>query len=198
VAGSLLSAARLNLSAVREKNYIANEDAKHKLATAENAVADISNILRNMSHAISPVMLDKVGFRQAIEKIVGIFNASGKIRFELEILGFEIENSQMYEKYSVLYGILYELMNNIVKHANASHALIQIVEHDDSVILIVEDNGIGLAGKDPDETATHGLTAIHSKVHYLGGLVMMEDAQPRGLIVTIEIPKVNHDENNIS
>jgi two-component system, sensor histidine kinase LadS len=151
-----------------------------------------------MSHAISPVMLDKVGFRQAIEKIVSIFNSSGKIRFELEILGFETENSQMYEKYSVLYGILHELMNNIVKHAKASHALIQVIEHDDSVVLIVEDNGIGLAMKDPDKTTTQGLTAIHSKVHYLGGLVMMEDAQPRGLIVTIEIPKENHDENNIS
>lgn len=198
VAGSLLSAARLNLSAVREKNYIANEDAKHKLESAENAVSDISNILRNMSHAISPVMLDKVGFRQSIEKIVGIFNASGKIRFELEILGFETENSEMYEKYSVLYGILYELMNNIVKHANASHALIQVIEHDDSVVLIVEDNGKGIVEKDPAKTTTQGLTAIHSKVHYLGGLVVMEDAQPGGLIVTIEIPKVNHDENNIS
>ncbi len=196
VAGSLLSAARLNLSSVREKNFITNEDARQKLASAEDAVSDISNILRNMSHAISPVMLDKVGFRQAIDKIVGIFNASGKIRFELEVLGFETEDPQMYEKYSVLYGILYELMNNIVKHARATHALIQVIEHDDSVVLIVEDNGIGLAVKDPQETATHGLTAIHSKVHYLGGHVMMEDAQPRGLIVTIEIPKVNHDEIN--
>jgi two-component system, sensor histidine kinase LadS len=196
VAGSLLSAARLNLSSVREKNFITNEDAVKKLASAENAVSDISNILRNMSHAISPVMLDKVGFRQSIEKVVGIFNASGKIRFELEILGFESENSSMYEKYSVLYSILYELMNNIIKHASATHALIQVIEHDDSVVLIVEDNGVGMAVKDPHHTATHGLTAIHSKVHYLGGLVMMEDAQPNGLIVTIEIPKVNHDEIN--
>jgi two-component system, sensor histidine kinase LadS len=198
VAGSLLSAARLNLSAVREKNYITNEDAKQKLESAESAVSDISNILRNMSHAISPVMLDKVGFRQSIDKIVSIFNASGKIRFELEILGFEKENPSMYEKYSVLYGILYELMNNIVKHAHASHALIQVIEHEDSVVLIVEDNGMGLPIKDHNKTTTHGLTAIHSKVHYLNGHVMMEDAQPQGLIVTIEIPKVNNDENNIS
>jgi two-component system, sensor histidine kinase LadS len=198
VAGSLLSAARLNLSAVREKNYLTNEDAKNKLASAENAVSDISNILRNMSHAISPVMLDKVGFRQAVEKIVGIFNTSGKIKFELEIIGFESENPGMYEKYSVLYGILYELMNNIVKHAQASHALIQLIEHDESVVLLVEDNGIGLAVKDPQLSVTHGLTAIHSKVHYLAGRVMMEDAQPQGLIVTIEIPKGNDDKNNFS
>ena len=66
------------------------------------------------------------------------------------------------------------------------------------MVLIVEDNGIGLAEKDSTSTETHGLTAIHSKVHYLNGHVMMEDAQPNGLIVTIEIPKVNHDEDNIS
>ena len=196
VAGSLLSAARLNLSAVREKNFITNEDGRTKLASAEQAVSDISNMLRNLSHAISPVMLDKVGFRQAVEKIVGIFNASGKIIFELDILGFEKQNPAMYEKYSILYSILYELMNNIVKHARASHALIQLVEHDDCLVLIIEDNGIGL---DPDRartSETHGLAAIRSKIHYLQGHVTLDQAVPKGLIVTIEIPKTN-DETHI-
>jgi signal transduction histidine kinase len=197
IAGSLLSAARLNLSSVRENNFIANESAQKKLETAENAVSDISNMLRNMSHAISPVMLDKVGFRQAVEKVVGIFNNSGKINVELEMLGFEIENPTMYEKYSVLYGILYELLNNIVKHAKATNGLIQIIEHDDSVALIVEDNGVGLNVADIADTATHGLAAIQSKIHYLQGTMMMDKAEPQGLIITIEIPKSAHDKSNL-
>jgi two-component system, sensor histidine kinase LadS len=191
IAGSLLSAARLNLSSVRENNFIANETAQKKLETAESAVSDISNMLRNMSHAISPVMLDKVGFRQAVEKVVGIFNNSGKINVELEMLGFETENPTMYEKYSVLYGILYELLNNIVKHAKATNGLIQVIEHDDSVALIVEDNGIGLDAAHVKGVATHGLAAIQSKIHYLQGTMMMDKAEPHGLIITIEIPKSN-------
>jgi signal transduction histidine kinase len=189
VAGSLLSAARLNLSSVREKNYVSNQEARIKLESAESAISDISEMLRDLSHAISPVMLDKVGFRQSVEKVVSLFNAAGKVRVELELIGFEIEKPTMYEKYTVLYGILYELMNNIVKHANASHALVQLIEHEDSVVMIVEDNGTGLDQQKVKGSATHGLAAIQSKVHYLEGTVVLDKASPHGLIVTIELPK---------
>jgi signal transduction histidine kinase len=111
------------------------------------------------------------------------------------MVGFQTEQPELHEKYSILYGILYELMNNVAKHAQATHALIQIIEHEDSVVVMVEDNGIGLM-KEPDMTAsTHGLTAIQSKIHYLNGAVVLDRAIPHGLIVTIEIPKENNDKN---
>jgi two-component system, sensor histidine kinase LadS len=195
VAGSLLSAAKLNLSSVREKDFITNEDTRNKLSQAENAVTDISEMLRKLSHAISPVMLDKVGFKQSVEKIAGIFNTSGKISVELEVVGFDKEQPELYEKYSVLYGILYELVNNIVKHAQASHALIQLIEHEDSVVMIVEDDGTGLDVNSMQKSATHGLAAIQSKIHYLNGKIIFDKATPHGLIVAIEIPK-DEKENN--
>jgi two-component system, sensor histidine kinase LadS len=192
VAGSLLSAAKLNLSSVREKNFIAQPEVQDKLNKAEDAVTHISTMLRNLSHAISPVMLDKVGFRQSVEKICNIFNSAGKLRVELEVLGFEVDDTQLREKYSVLYGILYELVNNVVKHANATHALIQLIEHDASIVMIVEDNGAGLKEQDLHRS-THGLASIQSKIHYLGGNIIFDQASPSGLIVTIEVPKKNDD-----
>jgi two-component system, sensor histidine kinase LadS len=192
VAGSLLSAAKLNLSSVREKNFIAQPEVQDKLNKAEDAVTHISTMLRNLSHAISPVMLDKVGFRQSVEKICNIFNSAGKLRVELEVLGFEVDDVQLREKYSVLYGILYELVNNVAKHANATHALIQLIEHDESIVMIVEDNGTGLKEQDLHRS-THGLASIQSKIHYLGGNIIFDQARPSGLIVTIEVPKKNDD-----
>jgi signal transduction histidine kinase len=189
VAGSLLSAAKLNLSSIREKNWITNSDAQKKLETAEDAVTNISEMLRNLSHAISPVMLDKIGFRQSVEKIAAIFNASDKIKVEMEIIGFEKDEPSMHERYSVLYGILYELLNNISKHAQATHALIQLIEHDESVVLMVEDNGRGLNISDAEDSKTHGLAAIKSKIHYMNGNITFDSVLPNGLIVTIEIPK---------
>jgi two-component system, sensor histidine kinase LadS len=195
VAGSLLSAARLNLSAVREKQLITDEDAKAKLGQAEDAVFSISEMLRNLSHAISAVMLDKVGFKQSVEKIAGIFNTSGKLKVEAEVLGFETHDPELHEKYSVLYGILYELVNNVAKHARASHALVQLIEHEESIVLMVEDNGRGLDKAAAQLSQTHGLAAIQSKIHYLNGTIAFDDAEPSGLIVTIEIPKKSNDKN---
>ena len=188
VAGSLLSAAKLNLSSVREKNFITQPEAQQKLTQAEEAVTFISTMLRNMSHAISPVMLDKVGFRQSVEKICSIFNAAGKLKVELEMIGFENHEADLHEKYTAMYGVLYELVNNINKHAQATHALIQLIEHDDSMVMVVEDNGIGLKHVNL-QSSTHGLASIQSKIHYLNGNITFDQASPSGLIVTIEIPK---------
>jgi signal transduction histidine kinase len=195
VAGSLLSAAKLNLSSIREKNYLTDADARAKLIQAEEAVTSISEMLRNLSHAISAVMLDKVGIKQAVEKIGTIFKTSGKLNVEIEVLGFDRRQPELNEKYSVLYGILYELINNIVKHARASHALVQLIEHEDSIVLIVEDNGRGLDKSILTTSATHGLAAMKSKIHYLNGAIVFDNAVPNGLIVTIEIPKTNDDKN---
>ncbi len=194
-AGSLLSSAKLNLSSVREKNFITHEDARLKLRHAEDAITDISEMLRNLSHALSPVMLDKIGLRQSVEKIVNIFNSAGRFKVELEMIGFEINQPELHEKFSVLYGILYELMNNIAKHAKASHALIQLIEHEESLVMIVEDDGIGFEVGAFSSKDTHGMTAIQSKIHYLGGTIAFDKAVPNGLIVAIEIPKENDDKN---
>jgi signal transduction histidine kinase len=86
-------------------------------------------------------------------------------------------------------------MNNIAKHAKASHALIQLIEHEDTVVMIVEDNGIGLVVGTGIQSETHGLAAIQSKIHYLNGTFSLDAADPHGLIITIEIPKETHDKN---
>ncbi len=192
IAGSMLSAARLNLSSMREKNFVANPEGQAKLASAEHAVSSISHMLRNLSHAISPIMLEKVGFRQSVENIVSIFNTAQKIRVELDVTGFESEQPEMTQTFSVLYGILYELVNNVIKHANASHVLIQLVEHEDSIVMIVEDNGQGLK---VNGTPTHGLEGIRSKIHYLDGSIEFDHLENRGLIVAIEIPKKNDEKD---
>lgn len=189
VAGSLLSAAKLNLSSIRENHFLINAEAKTKVEHAEDAVTSIAEILRNMSHAISPVMLDKVGFKRSVEKIATIFNSAGKIAVELIIIGFEKEHTTRTEEYSILYGILYELMNNIAKHSQAKNALIQLIEHEDSIVMMVEDNGIGFDPNTIHQHESHGLTTIQSKVHYLNGSLAFDQAQPHGLILTIEIPK---------
>ena len=42
-----------------------------------------------------------------------------------------------------MYSIIYELLNNIVKHSGASNALLQVAEYDDAFTLLVEDDGAG-------------------------------------------------------
>ncbi len=187
VAGSLLSAAKLNLSALAG-SHSRNATANIHAARAEEAVSMVSEVVRNLSHALSPVMLEKVGLKMSLEKAVEIFNATGKIKVELLVLGFEKYDPRLNNYYTALYSIIYELLNNIVKHSGAQHALIQVSEDKDWITLIAEDDGTGIIGDGSKEKPTLGVTGIRSKVNYFGGSVAFDNNTPTGLIVTIEIP----------
>ena len=188
VAGSLLSAARFNLSSLLEKGLIVNDTAVTQLKKTEEAVSLVSNMVRNLSHALSPVMMEKVGFKTAMEKVTAIFNASGKIDIKLLVLGFEIYNPQLNNYYTALYSIIYELLNNIVKHSCAKHALLQITEHEDAFTLVVEDDGIGFKVNEFENKSSIGIAGIQSKINYFNGLIAFDNNIPHGLVITIEIP----------
>ncbi|HEY1112756.1 MAG TPA: 7TM diverse intracellular signaling domain-containing protein [Chitinophagaceae bacterium] len=188
VAGSLLSAARLNLSSLRENRY-GSEETTLRLQKAEEAVSAVSDTVRDLSHALSPLLLEKTGFKTSLEKIVSLFNASGKIRISLVVIGFEHVRPEWTNIYTSLYSIAHELLNNVVKHSGASHALVQVVEHEDCFSLVVEDDGIGLDLRALDGKETHGLAGIQSKIDYFNGEIAFDRNEPRGSIITIAIPR---------
>jgi signal transduction histidine kinase len=188
VAGSFLSAAKLNLSSLREKERILDEETGILLSKTEDAVSMVSDMVRNLSHALSPVMLEKVGFKTSLEKIASIVNASGKIQVELLVIGFEKYSPGLIGYYNALYGIIYELLNNIVKHAGATHVLLQVTEHTDCFTLIAEDDGFGMAVHNETTGQSLGLAGIRSKINFFNGSIAFDKNIPQGLIITIELP----------
>ncbi|MEO8171697.1 MAG: 7TM diverse intracellular signaling domain-containing protein [Sediminibacterium sp.] len=197
VAGSLLSAAKLNLSSLREKGWNTNSNkAVLQLEKTEDAVGLVSDMVRNLSHALSPVMLTQVGFKTSLEKIVSIFNASGKINIRLIVIGFEEYLPERNNYYTALYSIVYELLNNIVKHSQAAHALIQVIEHTDLYTIVAEDDGVGIDDDVEGKKPRLGITGIESKINYFNGSFALDKNEANGLIVTIEIPISNDPEQN--
>jgi two-component system, sensor histidine kinase LadS len=185
IAGSSLSAAKLNITSLRE-NYPLPIGARNKLDNAEEALNVVSGSIRNLSHALSPIMLDTVGLKKAIQNIVTFFNSSGKIKIETIMIGFDEYDPQLENIYIALYGIIYELLNNIAKHAKATNAIIQLIEHKENISLIVEDNGIGIKNES-DTMNSKGLSGIISKINYFNGSIAFDQTE-QGLIISIEIP----------
>lgn len=192
VAGSLLSAAKLNLSSLKETGIVYNEKAATQLNKTEEALDQVADMVRNLSHALSPVMMEQVGFKTTLEKVIGIFNASGKINIQLLVLGFEKYNASHSNYYTALYSIIYELLNNVVKHSGAKNVLLQVSEHSNCFTLIAEDDGTGIDIGKTEGKESLGLAGIQSKINYLKGFIAFDKNQPTGLIVTIEIP-ITHD-----
>ncbi len=188
VAGSLLSAARLNLTSLQESNETLSGKSIFHLHKTEEAISMVSDMVRNLSHALSPVMLEKVGFQASLEKIISIVNASGKISIELMVTGFNDYDPALGKYYTTLYSIIYELLNNIVKHSGAKNVLLQVSKYDDCFSLISEDDGIGMELNKIGKMNSLGLSGIQAKIDFFGGSIAFDANKPTGLVVTIEIP----------
>jgi signal transduction histidine kinase len=102
------------------------------------------------------------------------------------IVGFQDTGRYPVTFLNDLYRMLQELLHNVVKHAQARHVVVELVEHDRAVTVVVDDDGVGI---DKDNTVRgKGLETVRSKIAYLNGRVEIERKKEGGTLVVIELP----------
>jgi signal transduction histidine kinase len=157
------------------------------LEKAQDILLSVSTTIRELSHRLTPLVIEKYGFRKAIEDMVYSINLSGKLNLKAIITGFEHTEKYPASFLNDCYRMLQELLHNILKHAGASRASLEFTEHGDGVSIIVEDDGIGME-KDP-VLKGKGWDTIRSKIAYLNGRVEIGGKEDRGTLVVIELPR---------
>jgi signal transduction histidine kinase len=86
----------------------------------------------------------------------------------------------------MLFRIIQELLNNIIKHAKATEVIIQFVRENERLNVTVEDNGLGFNTQTADEKSQAGIDSIKSRVNYLKGKLNIESQQNVGTTVMMD------------
>lgn len=183
--GGMLSLASLNISSALEKGG-QDDLSQEKLQKAYEILTSVSSSIRDISHRLTPLVIEKYGFRKAIEDMDYTINLSGKIKFHTVIIGFETAGKYPVNLLTNIYRIIQELVHNILKHAQATNAMLEVVEHEDNISVMAEDNGIGIS--DYTVAKGKGLEAIQSKIAYLKGRMEITRKNDKGTLIVIEIP----------
>jgi signal transduction histidine kinase len=186
--GGMLSLATLNLSAALEKGQ-GDVQSGEKLQKTQEILFSVATTIRELSHRLTPLVIEKYGFRRAVEDMVDAINLSQKLSMQVVIIGFEDTGHYPVPFLNDLYRMLQELLHNILKHAHATHALLELVEHSGQVSILVEDDGVGIDMGQP--VKGRGLDTIRSKIAYLNGRVEIGKKKERGTLIVIELPIVN-------
>lgn len=149
-----------------------------------NSVNDISKHVRDLSHRLVPTQLDELGLVLSLQNLINSINQSSNISLELEA---NIEKRLESKLEINLFYLVYEMINNALKHSGGNSIFIQLLEHKDTINLSVEDNGVGF-----DSTASkdgHGLKNIKRRVDFLEGELIIDSRINEGTLFMIEIPK---------
>lgn len=184
--GAILSITRLNISQLHDNVFAADSDATGKLQTAQKLLGDMSETVRSISHTLMPVALEKYGLKPALLDLLSSIRTANCIQAEDVIEGMDHTDSWGNDFCLSLYRIVQEILNNIIKHAQATHILVQIIELDKSVTIYIEDNGKGI--ESAAQTTGQGLKLLKSNVAYLEGIIEINGQANQGTFVLIELP----------
>jgi signal transduction histidine kinase len=179
--GGLLSGVKLSMSNMKGNVFLSEENAhsfNNVISQLDQSIAE----LRRVSHNMMPEALVKYGLKEALENYCENLNLSGKIKVQLQIYNMEKRMEQNTE--IVIYRIVQELLNNVIKHADAKSVLIQLSREKDRFNLTVEDDGKGF--NISEHTPGAGLANIKARAEYLNGSVDIISAKGEGTSVNIE------------
>ena len=166
------------------------ENPKELLEKAESEIIQLSKEVRSYSHEFSPLLFQRKGLLQSLDELVDKIQHEQHLDIQFEKLG---SLSQIPYRYELLmYTMVQELLQNILKHAQAQKAILQILLEHDSVSIYIEDDGIGFSKTEMEPGL--GFTQIHQLITFLRGTIQMNTSPHKGVIISIEIP-IKHHEN---
>ncbi|RZL13676.1 MAG: sensor histidine kinase, partial [Pedobacter sp.] len=182
--GQLLSTALLNIKAMVKDLDL--KDAKNTHADRSIAlVTESYNEVRSISHQMIPNALLKAGLVVAIRDFLDNVN-SASLRVNLSVTGISDQLDEQIE--TILYRIIQEAVNNVIKYAKASELYVQLIKEEHAITLTIEDNGIGFDLKEALRSKGIGLNNILSRAQFLNGTVDFDTKPGRGTLIVVEVP----------
>lgn len=180
VAG-MLAAVKMHFStiSVQLEDVVHTEGYKRGL----NLLDEASKEIRKTSHNLMPEVLLQHGIDEALSRYCSNISNVSSIIIEYDSLG---NISRFVESFELsVYRIIQELLNNILKHSKASHALVQVSQQNDILTIAIEDNGIGLK-KDSMDTDGMGIKSLRSRIKAINGKMELESGEGTGVSAYLE------------
>jgi len=186
---TLLSSANLHLQATKKRF---NGNTPVEIMKSQEIIQEATYKIRDLSHNLVSSVLLKFGLDFALKDLSEKFSNS-----EMSIL---VKNSGL-RRYNQnfeikVYNIIQEFINNAIKHSKASNTLIKLSEKNNTLYLVVADDGIGFDKTKIDTKKGLGLNQIDARIQMMEGEFNIESSAGNGTEIFVKIPIVEKDVTN--
>jgi signal transduction histidine kinase len=181
--GGMLSGVKYSLNNMKD-NLIVTPDNMAVFERSLDMIDASIKELRRVAHNMMPEMLVKFGLDEALKEYTNSIAATKLLTVKYQSFGMEQRIKSSAE--IIIYRIVQELLNNVLKHATASDVLVQLVREQSRLSVLVEDNGRGFDTTLLTNNKGAGWTNIRSRVDYLKGQLDIHSDIGKGTSVSIE------------
>jgi two-component system, NarL family, sensor kinase len=183
--GQIMSAVKMNLSNFENKTYFKSEDDRLRFEKIIALVDESCKEVRSVSHNMMPNALLKSGLSSAVKEFVDKIDHSVlKVNLYSEGLNQRLDSNIE----TVLYRVIQECVNNVIKHSGANQLDISLIKDNDGISATIEDNGKGFDPLLIGKADGIGLKNIITRIQYLKGTVDFDTKPGKGTLVAIHVP----------
>lgn len=166
------------------------ERSRTELIALKGAATDTFQRIRDFIFELRPMMLDDLGLVPTIRRYAENYRTKHNIPVEVTILGKDRRLEPYVEV--TAFRILQELLNNVRDHAQANQVRVQFELDDQTIRLIIDDNGVGFDVEEAVIEARHrrtvGLSTMGERVEMLGGDLEISSQVGQGTHVVVTLP----------
>ncbi len=181
----------IQLDVLRRRVAASPEQASASLANLQQTVKNESAELRHMVTDLRPLRVQSADLIDLMRGFAERYRNESPLALDLLIDSVELQAPDRVCR--EIFQIYREALNNIKKHAKASHVVVKLSQDDSRLVLVVDDNGEGFsfAGKftgDELDRLRLGPISIKERTRTVGGVLTVVSNPGHGARLTIEVP----------
>ncbi len=184
-AGQILIGIKLALQVAARQIPVGQTSLRHDLDELRDQVNQATKRLKDLAQWLRPPTLDQLGLEVALRQLAS--DLKNRAGFEVEIAVDPISPRLPQSWEIALYRVAQEALTNVLRHAEAENAQLELRCAEDHVSLVVRDRGCGF---DPGTVAGGlGLLGMRERAGMLGGALTVHSTSGRGTEIRMEVPR---------
>jgi PAS domain S-box-containing protein len=184
--GQTLAALRIDLTLLRNELPIERMDLAARVQGLDDLLMHTIAAVRRISSDLRPRPLDDLGLIAAVQMLTDEVGQRHGLTIRLHAPPQEIPMPD--DVSSPLFRMVQESLNNVVKHAHAKHVDIHIESLEDTLRIVIEDDGDGMDVSGAVKSGSFGLIGMRERAWAMGGSIDTTSSPGAGTRVTIVAP----------
>ncbi len=166
------------------------EILREKVVDVHQQLISITQQLRSYCEVLKPPLLDTLGLYAALNRLFMQTKkrADFSLIYSVDQLDTTNEGSPL-----LIYRVIQEMLNNAIKHSQATYVKIQLKNHQNGFEILYMDNGVGCDMDSLNQTEAMGLTGMRERVRAFNGYIVIDTYPNEGMQIQIkvEVERIN-------
>jgi len=185
--GQILTSIKMDMSWMSRRLPESEGEVLSRLKESIQLINDGVKAVRAICSGLRPGVLDDLGLAAAIEWQASEFTSRNGILCQVTVPPVDLHLDG--DRATAAFRIFQECLTNVIRHAQAKTVRVVLSEENESIVLVVEDDGIGFSESNlSNSLGSLGLLGMKERAQFCGGEVQISSSPGNGTTVTVRVP----------